>query len=375
MALTCELTWTADEVAVTWREISAEKLNSLRDPLIVDVRSPCEHEAEYIPGSVNIPLLDNEQRAHVGTVYKLEGEIIARRLAIRLISPKIPHIVDKILELKQPGQALVVHCWRGGLRSEAVASFLSLVGLDCWRLTGGYKSFRRMIVDELGSGSFQFETISLQGQTGVGKTEILSALARAGLCTIDLEQLANHRGSVFGGVGLGSQPSQKNFEATLWTELRNLAAPRVFIEAEGRKIGKLSVPPFLLDRMRNGKKILIQGSLEGRVDRIFEEYSAKYGATFSILDHAFAQLALLKERLGNSVVQEIKELVVTGNGRDAIRILLRDYYDPMYDKQINQFGPYDLVVQEDHAERAAEQIAQWYHSTIENNASKFVTRT
>ena len=127
---------------MTWRELTAEQLYTLRDPLVVNVRSPCEFASESIPGAVNVPLLNDEERAEVGTTYVQIGEMVARRVALKLISPKIPDIVDRILTLRRSGQPTVIHCWRGGLRSEAVASFLAIIGIDCWRLTGGYKSWR-----------------------------------------------------------------------------------------------------------------------------------------------------------------------------------------------------------------------------------------
>lgn len=349
---------------MTWRELAPENLSSLRQPLIVDVRSPCEHAAENIPDSINIPLLDNDERAIVGTLYAQQGEIAARRLAVKIISPKIPEIIDRILELRQQGQSLVVHCWRGGLRSEAVASFLSLVGIDSWRLTGGYKAWRKIVVNELTGGKFQFSLVTLQGQTGTGKTDVLSELAKRGLQTFDLEALANHRGSVFGGIGLGEQPSQKNFEADFWMKAKQFGSGPVFIEGEGKKIGRLAIPEFVLNSMQTGKKILVTGSVEARVERIYQEYAGKYGESSAILDHAFSQLANLKERLGGHRVEEIERLIVAGEARDAIRILLVEYYDPMYDKQIKRFGPYHLTVDGDTSETAAATIFEWVSRTI-----------
>ena len=162
--------------SMTWREISPEQLCDLKNALVIDVRSPCEYLLESIPQAVNVPLLSDDERAQVGTVYKQEGEVPARRLALRIISPKIPQIVDAILALRTQGVSLVIHCWRGGLRSEAVVSFLTIVGIDCWRLTGGYKAWRRMVVHDLEGAGFEFDPVVLHGQTGVGKTEIARRL-------------------------------------------------------------------------------------------------------------------------------------------------------------------------------------------------------
>src|ERR1700733_13478917 len=196
---------------MTWREINVERLLSLKDALVIDVRSPCEHAAERIPDSTNVPLLSDQERKTVGTVYAEQGEVAARILALRLISPKIPEIVDQILALRVSGSSIVVHCWRGGLRSEAVASFLTVVGVDCWRLTGGYKAWRKHVINDFARDEYQFMPVILHGRTGTGKTAILKQLQDCRLHVLDLEALCHHRGSAFGALGLAEQPTQKNF--------------------------------------------------------------------------------------------------------------------------------------------------------------------
>ncbi len=272
---------------MTWRELTAEQLYStLKDPLLVDVRSPCESAAESIPGAINVPLLNDDERAQVGTTYVQVGEMVARRMALKLISPKIPSIVDRILTARRSGQAVVVHCWRGGLRSEAVASFLAIIGIDCWRLTGGYKSWRRYVLDQLSEVNYSFTPVVLQGLTGVGKTEILNELAKLNVPTIDLEDIANHRGSAFGGIGLNGQPTQKNFEAALWMKLRHTSSGPLVLEAESRKIGKLALPDLLVNNIAKGRQILVVGSLDTRASRIACEYSTKYADSPEVLQEA-----------------------------------------------------------------------------------------
>jgi tRNA 2-selenouridine synthase len=338
---------------------------SLRDPLIIDVRSPCEHSAEYIPGSINVPLLTDEERAIVGTAYAKEGEVFARRLALNAISPKIPAMVDEILRLRRTGQTIVVHCWRGGLRSEAVASFLAIVGVDCWRLIGGYKQWRQYVLHQFAADKYQFQPIVIHGRTGVGKSEILTALADSSEQVLDLEQLANHRGSAFGGIGLGAQPTQKNFEAHLWTELRRFDHGFVFLEAESRKVGKLGLPDFLMKRINNGRGLLVTGSLTARVDRIHRQYLGVEGEYSSpLLLDALKQLTNLRERIGAKRLAELEELVLSKQMRPAIEILLTHYYDPLYDKQIRQCEPFELTVDGDDIAAASSTILNWSRTLL-----------
>lgn len=351
---------------MSWRSIDVKDFNELTK-VVVDVRSPCEHISENIPGSINVPILSDEERAIVGTTYKQQGELTARRQALALVSPKMPALVDEIISLKRPGHALIVHCWRGGLRSEAVASFLSIVGVDCFRLTGGYKAWRRQVVDDFEQDAYSFQTIVLDGLTGSGKTDVLSALTRCGESVIDLEQLANHRGSVFGGIGLGQQPTQKNFEAALWSALRSIdgKSHSVFIEAEGRKIGRLAVPTFVLSRIQNSRRVLIEGTLEGRCKRIVRDYGGKMESDKAEADRfltALKSLQPLKERVGKRRVDELSDVFASGDYARFAEIILTEYYDPLYARHIEARKPYDLVVCADDPDEAADQIVKWSRS-------------
>ncbi len=347
---------------MTWRELSPEQLCELKNAIVVDVRSPCEFEVESIPGAINVPLLDDAQRAEVGTLYKVEGEVPARRLALHMISPKIPQIVDAILSMRTQGSSLVIHCWRGGLRSEAVVSFLTIVGIDCWRLTGGYKAWRRMVVRDLEGAGFELDPVVLHGQTGVGKTELLAQLTASGAQVLDLEALANHRGSVFGGLGLGAQPTQKNFEAALWEQVRRLGNGPVFIEAESRKVGRLALPDAILKCIKDGRRVLVTGSVPVRAARIWSEYAPAFND--QVLAEAVAALTKLKERLGTKRVEELIGLFEAGKVQDAIEILLVDYYDPLYQTHIKRNEPYELIVDGDHPQVACSELMQWSRAQL-----------
>lgn len=351
---------------MSWRELNADQLNKLRHPLIVDVRSPCEHEEERIVGSVNIPLLSNEERVQVGTVYAQNGEMQARRLAVNIISPKIPDIIDQIFALRRSGQALVVHCWRGGLRSEVVASMLSVVGLECFRLTGGYKAWRKQVLTDFQNDFYEFQLIVLHGFTGVGKTEVLRELKKSGQNVLDLESLANHRGSVFGGMGLGVQPTQKNFEAELWQCLDSFDCKLVFVEAESRKIGKLALPDCVFNRIQSGVPILVNGSMDSRANRIIDDY-CQIGSESA--EEAKRSLLQLKERLGRRKAQELQELFEQDRRQEAVRELLMHYYDPLYTKEIERHRPFAFEVCADNPVQAAAQILQWAEALQSGSAN------
>lgn len=347
---------------MTWRELSPDRLFELRNPLVLDVRSPCEHKAEYIPNSVNIPLLEDDERALVGTIYAVEGEMVARRKALKIISPKIPDIVDRILELKKTGQHIVVHCWRGGLRSETVASFLTVVGIDCWRLTGGFKGWRRIVIEDFARDQYPFTPVVLHGRTGVGKSDLLCALEKLGAQVLNLEQLANHRGSVFGAFGLAAQPTQKNFESELWFQLRQFTTGPLFIEAESRKIGKVALPDFLVNRISTGRKVEVTGSLARRVERITAEYAGLFDR--EVQKDAVSAMKNLRVRLGAKRTEEICDLGLSGKLNQAIEALLTEYYDPLYDGHLTRNAPYELTVCGDDAQQAASQLFQWANSAV-----------
>lgn len=353
---------------MTWREVTAAQLNNFKQPLIIDVRSPCEHAEERIIDSVNIPLLSNDERSEIGTIYAQQGELVARRHAMRIIAPKIPEIIDLITTLRNSGQPVVVHCWRGGLRSEAVVSMLSVVGIDCFRLTGGYKAWRKQLLGDFEENAYKFKPVVLHGLTGVGKTDILHELEAMGQSILDLESIANHRGSVFGSMGLGAQPTQKNFDAVLWQKLRSYGDQPVFLEAESRKVGKLALPDCVYDRIQESARVLVTGSLDARAGRIIDDYAR-------VLDsesrrHGIDSLMCLKERLGGKRVQEIQEMFLSEQLEDAVKTLLVEYYDPLYNRQIERSSPFELEVSGDDVRKAAKAIFSWLRASNPITASE-----
>ncbi|BCA80707.1 tRNA 2-selenouridine(34) synthase MnmH [Desulfuromonas sp. AOP6] len=295
--------------------------------LFIDCRTPSEFAETTIPGAVNIPLFDDEQRARVGLLYKEEGPGPARRLAVDLVSPRIPAMirqVDEVLDNRR--RPVVVFCWRGGMRSRALTAFLDLAGFSARQLTGGHKAFRAEVREFLEKGEWG-RLLVLRGLTGVGKTRILHRLRGEGYPVLDLEGLANHRGSAFGALGLGEQPSQKTFEARLWDALRKIPQDGYALaEGESKNIGKVVLPPRVYEALQQETSLWLKASLDYRTQLILQEYPVD-----SIPREDFvAPIVALKRRLGAETVDRLLALLHAGKWGELVTDLMSLYYDPLY---------------------------------------------
>jgi tRNA 2-selenouridine synthase len=314
---------------MTDRRITLEQALLLRDQgaLLLDARSPVEFAEGTIPGAINVPLLDNEQRHQVGTVYKQQGKGVARLLGVKLVAPKIPDMIDAVLAARHDSkQPVLVFCWRGGMRSGALTNFLNLAGLPALQMLGGYKVFRRHVLDFFGAQAWG-RLIVLRGLTGVGKTRLLQQLAAEGLPVLDLEALANHRGSAFGGLGLGQQPSQKQFEALLWDAMRFIPpGSYALAEGESRHIGRVALPQQVYAALQREVSLWVEASLDYRVKVILDDYPA----LDSLKEEFVRPLRALKERLGKEQVAAFLELLEAGDWARLVAELMVHYYDPLY---------------------------------------------
>lgn len=309
--------------------ISLEQALLQRDKgvLFVDARSPAEFAEATIPGALNVPVLDNDERAEVGTLYKQQGKQAARQRGVELVAPKIPAMLAKVSQERPEDVPLVVvFCWRGGMRSRALAQFLDLAGIPARQLVGGHKMFRQQVLQFFEDAQWG-RLLVLRGLTGVGKTKVLQELAAEGEPVIDLEGLANHRGSAFGSLGLPSQPSQKMFEALLWDELRKVPSGQyVLVEGESRHIGRVLLPPKVYRAMQCETSIWLNAPMACRVRNILHDYPA----IDNLKEQFVKPLQALKERLGKQVLDEFLSLLEAGEWETLTRELMEQYYDPLY---------------------------------------------
>ncbi len=306
---------------------------------IVDVRSESEFLHDHIPGAVNIPLLNDEERKIVGILYKQKGSKVARLKGVDIVSPKLPEFIKAVLS-QNSKKNTVVYCWRGGLRSEASLNFLKLAGIDrVFKLRGGYKRFRRHINDFFTNFPNSINIITLYGPTGCGKTEILEKLSSS-IPVINLEKYACHKGSVFGEIGERYYPhvTQKNFETNIWYRLYKNDFKGSFItEGESKRIGKVSIPEGLFSRIKNGVSVLMRAPLEFRIEYTIGAYSPD-----NYINEIKTSLRRIKKFLGGAKTAYLEQLLENKEFYAFTEILMKDYYDLLYDKSIPSCPDYEI---------------------------------
>lgn len=295
-------------------------LERSRYATLFDVRTPAEFAQGHVPGAHNLPLFSNEERAEVGTLYKQQGRAAALLHGLHLVGPKLRRMVEAAREVTTHRDVLV-HCWRGGMRSESVAWLLDFMGYRVATLDDGYKAFRRYVRDAFALPRL---VCLLGGMTGSGKTDLLHALADRGEQVIDLETLAHHKGSVFGHLGQDEQPSQEHFENELAMQWQALDPHRpVWIEDESRRIGRVCVPNEIWRQMRRADVVVLDVPFGARVERLVADYG-RYDAARLV-----EAIGVIGKRLGGLRMKQAKQAVYAGALHEACRLLLA-YYDKAY---------------------------------------------
>lgn len=304
---------------------------------IIDVRTPPEFLEDHIPGALNFPVLTAQERERVGTIYKQVSSFEAKKIGAVLIARNIARHIEDYFASKPKNWRPLIYCWRGGKRSGAMAHILSEIGWKVARLEGGYKAYRRRVIDDLATlpQSFQFEVVC--GPTGSGKSRLLQALATAGGQVLDLEQLAAHRGSVLGGLPDAPQPAQKMFDSQIWHQLRHFdPAKPVYVEAESKKVGQLRVPDALIERMwQEGRCIVVDVASQQRVQLLREEYAHFIADPHSLLE----KIDCLKELHGKERLDQWRAQIQAGRWDEFVLDMLVNHYDPAYQRSTLKHYP------------------------------------
>ncbi|MBT4651780.1 tRNA 2-selenouridine(34) synthase MnmH [Candidatus Woesearchaeota archaeon] len=308
--------------------ITIKEALALNNPIFVDVRSPKEFQQDHILNAINIPVLSDEERHIVGTIYKQVSQDQAIEKGMEYYEEKIPQIKEFVKNYKE--KTIIVYCWRGGMRSKIIATLFESLGYKTYQLKGGYKTYRTLILEQLTNFKIKPKLFVLHGLTCTGKTNLLQKLPNA----IDLEGLAQHRGSLYGAIGLKPR-SQKMFDNLLLKKLEELNnQPFIFIEGESRRVGDLMLPESLWKAMKKGNNLLIERDLNIRIKEMVKEYFLNPKIVEEIKE--------ISSKLWKVISKEKKaELLTNLNNNEfekAAEILLINYYDPLYNHSLNKIN-------------------------------------
>lgn len=338
-------------------------INNIDKYLIIDVRSPLEYKEGTIKGAINMPILDNDERKEVGTLYK-KNKNEAYRLALEILSKKLLYFYDEInkLKLNNPNKKILFFCFRGGLRSKSIQSIINL-RIPVYRLEGGYKAYRRYLLNNMPLYLNKVNWLVLTGNTGSGKTLILEELQSRGYPVINLEKLANNRGSIFGSIGLGDKINQKVFDSNFFFELKNYIdnnITHIFVESESKKIGNVLLPDLMYNKMKISPHIMLNVSINKRIEIIKNMYDLdkidKENIKTIINSNKY-----FRERLGNKWVEEINDYLDKNNYDEFIKRLMIDYYDKLYLESHKNYK-YDLEIISDNKEEIITQLISYYNN-------------
>lgn len=293
---------------------------------LIDARSPAEWHLDHLPGAINLPVLDNDERAQIGTLYKASA-FEAKKIGAALVARNISQHLLTALHDKPKHWRPLIYCWRGGNRSQAFATILQRIGFRTHVLEGGYTAFRRALIEDLHRLAGQFDYRVVCGVTGSGKSQYLRELQQSGAQVLDLEALAHHRGSLLGSEPCGEQPSQKWFETMIWQTLRQFdPSMPVFVESESRKIGQVQVPAALIEKMRQSDCIELQSTIDERIDFLCHEYQHFFDHPEGLME----RLERLKPLVGGDLLHAWEGMIQKKQWSDLVRSLLTQHYDPTY---------------------------------------------
>jgi len=336
--------------------IDIVKFLEMREEIpVVDVRSPAEYAHAHIPGAYSLPIFSNEERAEVGTSYKKEGREKAILLGLKLVGPKLAWFVEEAHKLLKNNK-IIVHCWRGGMRSSSMAWLFSTAGIETYTLTGGYKTYRRHVKECFAKPA---NLVVLGGMTGSGKTEILKEITNLNQQVVDLEGLANHKGSAFGALGQKEQCSTEQFENNLFEEWKKLDLEKpIWIEDESKTIGKIGVPEEIYFQMRKSNVVNIKVPVDERIKWLVSEYG-----TFAE-EELRKSIVRIQKRLGGNNTKYALEAIENKQLDEAARVVLL-YYDKAYQYGLSQRNGQSISTIELHGidhKKNAKEVLSFYNS-------------
>lgn len=326
---------------------------------VIDARTPAEFALDHIPGAINCPVLSDEERVTIGTIYKQVSPFEAKRLGAAMVAANLAKHLQTVFADKPANWRPLVYCWRGGLRSGSMVTWLRLVGWDAQQLAGGYKGFRHHVVEQIEALVPQTRLHVLCGATGSAKTRVLHALQAQGAQVLDLEGLARHKGSLLGGLPGVEQPSQKHFETLLIQALQamDLRQP-IFVEGESPKIGRIALPLCLVPHMRKSPVIEIKASHAARLEFLLRDY-AYLGDDAA---HLSQRLGFMKEIQGGETIARWQDWAQAGQLPALFDELMRLHYDPQYERSQSrnfvQWAQRTSIAAEDLSPHAIEALAQ-----------------
>jgi len=296
---------------------------------VIDVRSPAEFGEDHLPGAINLPVLSDDERAQVGTIYVQDSPFKARKIGAALVARNAAHHLERHFADKPASYAPLIYCWRGGQRSGALCTILKQIGWRARTLEGGYRTYRRAVSDALYERPFASPVILLDGNTGTAKTDMLLQLQALGVQMIDLEGLANHRGSLF-GARAGGQPSQKGFETRLAIVTAALDSSRpVIVEAESIRIGQCKVPPSLWAAMKDAPGIRLEADLKHRAKYLV----SAYGDITEDVERLEDIIERMRPFHAGEVITDWLDFAASGQVEELATQLMASHYDPRYAKQ------------------------------------------
>ncbi|MGL4913291.1 MAG: tRNA 2-selenouridine(34) synthase MnmH [Romboutsia sp.] len=346
------------------KTINIEEALRLKNTIFIDVRTESEYNEDCISNAFNMPLFKDNEHNEVGTIYKMQGKHEAIQKGFDYVSYKLKDIYMQVTTLSTEYENIVIYCARGGMRSGSVCNLLSSLGMNIYKLEGGYKAYRNFVLDYLQTAMDTKKFIVVHGLTGVGKTDLLKMLEKKEMDIIDLEGMAQNSGSTFGFITFDEKPpSQKKFETRIFEKLYFSKTNYIFIESESKRVGQVSVPNEIYEGIiRDGYHVLLDCSIENRVKRLCRDYI--YEKDSDNVEVLKGCIEKFRKRLGHKKVDEYISLLDEGKYEELVELYLVEYYDPLYMHSVDKYT-YNRHINFDNVDKALEESINFHKAAME----------